>query len=256
MLKACVTPSNDHGRSNVKRLTAVIWDFDGTLVDTRDKNLAVTRVLVERVTGQSANEIPALVDRVGYEAALHRHQHWQDFYRRELGLGEEELVAAAGMWMEAQANDHTDAPCFAGVPGILERLDHLPHGIVSLNARDNITRIIGELELDTYFDEVLGFEAVPFERRKPAPDALLLCIERLEARRPGTVVYIGDHETDTLCAARAQRELHGEGHPTRVVSVAATFGCGSKVDRWSTQPDFTASTAAELEAILSALDAG
>ena len=30
-----------------EKLTAVIWDFDGTLVDTRRKNMTVARALVE-----------------------------------------------------------------------------------------------------------------------------------------------------------------------------------------------------------------
>ena len=231
-------------------LVAIIWDFDGTLVDTREKNLAVTRTLVGRVTGRSPLEIPALASRDGYDAALHRHQHWQDFYRQELGLGEEELMAAAGMWMEAQAADSTHAPCFEGLPALLDCFDHLPHGIVSLNARDNIARIIAELELAPHFDEILGFESVPLERRKPQPDALLICIERLDLKTEGTVVYVGDHETDTVCATRADRALSDAGLSTRVLSIAADFTGADTVSRWEARPDHVATSIDELGAIL------
>jgi phosphoglycolate phosphatase-like HAD superfamily hydrolase len=233
----------------MRSLNAVIWDFDGTLVDTRAKNLAVTRTLVARLTGRLATEIPALSSMVAYEAALHRHQHWHDFYRCELGLDEEQLLAAASLWMEAQAADQTAAPAFDGVVEVLDELGHVPHGIVSLNAGGNISRIIGELGIGSRFGEVLGFEAVPLERRKPQPDALLLCIERLEARVPGTVIYVGDHETDTLCALRAHESLDADGEPVRVVSVAATFGTSTDIGSWSRRPDYVARTARELLAI-------
>lgn len=233
----------------MRSLTAVIWDFDGTLVDTRAKNFAVTCTLVAQVTGSPATDVPALSSMAAYEAALLRHQHWQDFYRHELGLGEAELLEAAGLWVEAQARDRTAAPAFDGVVDVLDELGHLPHGIVSLNASDNITRIIGELGIGSRFGEVLGFEAVPFERRKPEPDALLLCMDRLNARVPGTVIYIGDHETDTLCAARAHASLDADGVPIRVVSVAAAFGTSADVGSWSKRPDYVARSARELLAI-------
>lgn len=235
-------------------LAAIVWDFDGTLVDTRAKNLAVTRMLVERVTGRTADAIPALASREGYESALHRHQHWHDFYRVELGLDEGELSAAAGLWMEAQAADRTEAPCFTGIPEVLARFDHLPHGIVSLNARDNIARIVAALELDGYFDVIFGFEAVPLERRKPEPDALLLCIDRLGARDPGTVVYIGDHETDAMCATRAHGAMSDRGKSVRVLSIAVDFGGSGSVQRWSARPDHVATSAREVREILAGLE--
>ena len=36
----------------MREVQAVIWDFDGTLVDTRQKNFNVTRALVERIKGE------------------------------------------------------------------------------------------------------------------------------------------------------------------------------------------------------------
>lgn len=237
-------------------LSAIIWDFDGTLVDTRDKNLAVTRFLVERVTGRSGQDIPALASRAGYESALQRHQHWHDFYRVELGLDDESLAEAAALWMEAQAADRTEAPCFAGVPEVLARFRHLPHGIVSLNAGENIARIVAELEIDAHFGVILGFEAVPLERRKPAPDALLLCIERLGALGPGTVVYVGDHETDALCAARAHAAMSDRGQPVRVISIAADFAGTGSVQRWKARPDHVAASAHEVIEILDGLGNG
>ena len=37
-------------------LTAVIWDYDGTLADTRAKNWRITRHIVRRFTGVDPDE--------------------------------------------------------------------------------------------------------------------------------------------------------------------------------------------------------
>ena len=51
------------------RLKAVIWDYDGTLVDSRQKNLSVTRKIVEKITNRSADEFPMLTDLEKYHRA-------------------------------------------------------------------------------------------------------------------------------------------------------------------------------------------
>jgi HAD superfamily hydrolase (TIGR01549 family) len=233
-------------------VTAVIWDFDGTLVDTRAKNLAVTRRLVRKVRGD-ARPSAALASMAAFDAALHRHQRWQDFYTRELGLRHDEVEAVAGWWMQAQIDDTTGAASFDGVEEVLQQLGHLPQGIVSLNARDNILRIVRELEIHEHFGEVLGFEAVPMHRGKPEPDALLMCIERLTDSRPGTVLYVGDHETDAICAARADTELRRQGGDIRVQSAAVEFGALSDPRGWSHQPDHVVAAPADLLGIVHGL---
>ena len=40
----------DKMNTNIK---AIIWDYDGTLCDTRPKNLIVTRKIIEHVTKKS-----------------------------------------------------------------------------------------------------------------------------------------------------------------------------------------------------------
>ena len=45
------------------RVAAVIWDFDGTLVDTRAKNIAVNRRIIEAVTGRPWTGLPEATPR-------------------------------------------------------------------------------------------------------------------------------------------------------------------------------------------------
>lgn len=220
-------------------VTAVVWDFDGTLVDTRRKNLNVTRALVELVKQSPADTFEALRSLADYERALQRHQDWQNFYRLELEMSEQELRAAGSRWMEYQIADETLAPPYDGVPDVLRKLADLPQGIVSLNDRDNILRYLDLLELDHYFHEVLGYDCVELERQKPAPDALVLCIERLTDLRAGRVVFVGDHEVDARCAHAANDHFRDEGLDIEVVSVGAFYGGGDD-SGWTARPHLRA----------------
>ncbi|MEE8549721.1 MAG: hypothetical protein V3T08_00500, partial [Gemmatimonadota bacterium] len=83
------------------RVRAVIWDFDNTLVDSREKNLAVTRRIVGRLFG-SWERFAFLRSLESYEAVLRRTTNWRDLYRTEFGLNEDEVDAASRLWTELQ----------------------------------------------------------------------------------------------------------------------------------------------------------
>lgn len=227
-------------------LTAIVWDFDGTLVDTRAKNLSVTRSLVELVKSRAADSFPALRSLGDYERALHRHSNWKDFYRVELEMTEAEVLDAGSRWMEHQLTDVTAASFYDGIPEVLAALDSVPHGIVSLNSRDNILRFLGQLRLQEHFGEVIGYEAVGLDRQKPEPDALVLCIERLTAMRPGTVLFVGDHETDAQCAHNTTCLFRERGVPVQVMAVGALYAPGADDTHWSPRPHFRARSPEEI----------
>lgn len=228
------------GSSAAAELTAIIWDFDGTLVDTRAKNLNVTRALVEEVLGRSPDAFPALRSLEDYETALHRHTDWKKFYRTELEMSDEEVLTAGSRWMKYQIRDRTAAEFYDGIPEVLRSISDVPQGIVSLNSRDNILRFLSELEVDAHFDEVLGYEAVDMHRQKPEPDALVMCIETLTESRAGKVLFIGDHETDVQCAHNTSEHFRQQEVPVEVLSIAAFYGPRRRDPTWSARPHFEA----------------
>ena len=224
----------------LEQLTAIIWDFDGTLVDTRQKNLNVTRTLTEELKGHSADRFEALRSLVHYERALQRHQDWRGFYGQELEMTEVEVLAAGSRWAEYQLADDTEAPSYDGVPEVLEQLSHLPQGIVSLNSRQNILRFLEQLALHHLFQEVIGYEAFEPHRHKPAPDALVSCIESLTGLRPGRVVYVGDHESDARCVDNTNAYFRDQRIDVDVVSVGAFYAPFADDSGWSTRPHYRA----------------
>ncbi len=221
-------------------LTAVVWDFDGTLVDTRQKNLNVTSTLVELVKGVGADSFKALRSLRHYEAALQRHHDWKAFYRQELDMSEPEMLDAGSRWAELQLADRTQARVYDGIPEVLAELSYLPQGIVSLNSRPNILRFLERLKLSGLFGQVIGYEAFDPSRHKPHPDALVSCIRSLTDLRPGKVLYVGDHETDIECAHNTTAHFAHTGVAIEVLSVGAVYAPLADDSRWSARPHYRA----------------
>ena len=151
-------------------VTAVIWDYDGTLVDTRAKNWRITRDIVRHFTGTDPDTIESLSSLDGYTVALHHYYDWRHLYMTEFGMSEETLSEAGRLWTEYQLSDDTVSPIYAGVESVLGKLRDLPHGIVSMNSKGNIERSLGNASLLDRFESVIGYEEVSEARQKPAPD--------------------------------------------------------------------------------------
>lgn len=72
--------------------------------------------------------------------------------------------------------------------------------IASGNHSDSIRRVLADLAILSGFDMVCGRDAV--ERNKPAPDQLLLILEKLEVRKQDAL-FTGDSPNDRLSAKAA-----------------------------------------------------
>ena len=220
-------------------VTAVIWDYDGTLVDTRAKNLGITRHIVRRFTGTEPGQIEGLRSLEAYTRALHRTHDWQQLYINEFGMSAGDTHEAGRLWTEYQLADTTVAPVYEGITSALTELGALPHGIVSMNSRANIERSLESKGLLDKFELVIGYEEVSAARQKPAPDGLLMCLEHLTAMKPGHVVYVGDHQMDIECARNANRTLAEKGIDIRFFAIGAAYGMGAEFGVWPSQPDYT-----------------
>ena len=228
---------------------AIIWDYDGTLVDSRHRNLSVNRSIIEALIGRPWQDFTALHSIGHYDAAVARCTNWRDFYQREFGLREDMLESAGRMWTRCHLTDETPVVTFAGVPEALRALGHLPHGIVSQNSREIIEATLGPLGLGDSFEHVIGYEQVAPGRQKPAPDGLLDCLERMTRLGPGAAFYVGDHPTDAMCVSQARREMAARGLEMDVWSIAALYG-GESIEGWPEPPDFLARTPEDIVAIV------
>lgn len=223
---------------------AVIWDYDGTLVDTRHKNWQVTRALIPAISRRPLADFPALASLEAYRAADRRSSNWRALFGREFGLNPGQVDEAGRLWTHYQLADETPAPFFDGVAAALEGLQSLPQAIFSQNSRPAIERALTAASLDAYFSQVIGYEEVGYEHQKPAPDGLLICLAGLGINR-GTVFFVGDHETDIVCARRANEVLAAQGGTMTVVAVGAAFVHDGQ-PKWTSEPDFVAQRPEEI----------
>ena len=221
-------------------IEAIIWDYDGTLVDTHIKNLNVTRKIIEQITGKTHEEFPPLKNLNNYRIVTKKAENWRTLYKDEFDLNENEIDKAGVLWSEFQLKDETKVPFYDGIIDVIKALKEYPHGIVSQNSRENITQFLQKKKMLRYFKSILGYEEVISSKQKPEPDGLMQCISELVPLNTGTVIYIGDHETDIRCAINADKVLSGNGSNLKVVSIGAFYDADTNISDWKVQPDFAA----------------
>ena len=169
--------------------TAILWDFDGTLADTRRRNYNVVRRLIAEATGRELGGIPALASPEVYDQVNRRYANWRELYALEFGLDEPETDRIGRLWSAYQLEDDTPAEIYGGIREVLEGLHQVGHGIVSQNARHQIARTLAGARLAGHFRVIVGYDDVDIKRQKPEPDGLLACLEQLTglAARPRTL---------------------------------------------------------------------
>ena len=176
------------------RYTTVLFDLDGTLLDTLDDLTdAVNRAL----------------------AACGLPQREKREVRAFLGNGARYLMEHAAPGMEAERFEKMlvdykadyDANCvvktapYPGIEALLRalRARGVKTGIIS-NKPDSAVQPLYE----TFFADTMDIAVGEREgiRRKPAPDTVLSAMERLGSA-PGETLYVGDTEVDLETARRA-----------------------------------------------------
>jgi len=178
--------------------TAIIWDLDGTLVDSApDLATALNAVLdkrgfftltTEEVRTMIGNGVPKLVER-GFNAVGVRPD-------AEQLAG---LVAIFNEEYRACATDQTHP--YPGMVEVLEEVRgmNIPMGICTNKPEAFTRQILDGLGLDRYFSSVVGGDTTG--ARKPDPEPVLACLRGLVAE-PALSLMIGDSVHD-VHAARA-----------------------------------------------------
>jgi len=231
------------------KITAVIWDFDGTLVDTSRKNFNVAKQIIADVTGKRAETFPIFQSLETYNLANRSYKNWREMYKSEYGFNEQETDRAGGPWAEYQLQDDTPIEFFPGLGRVIRSLKQFPQGIVSMNSQSHIKQTLAENKISDLFQFVVGYEEVDMRKQKPEPDGLLLCLEKLTGLASGYVFYIGDHETDVKCAANANRMLREQKPEVKIITIGALYG-SEKSGNNGLEPDYRANQTEEITDII------
>ena len=101
---------------------------------------------------------------------------------------------------------------------------------------------------------MVGYDDVPYEGQKPAPDAFFVCLDRLGiSERNLSFVYVGDHSVDIAFGRNAEAELKKDFPDARVICVALHHPGLYENNDLCFPPDFTANSSADLLSVLKKL---
>jgi pyrophosphatase PpaX len=210
------------------RFPVVLFDFDGTVLDSGQIILASMRHATKTVLGREIED-EILMAAVG-GSGLNEQMRLLDEARVD------ELVRVYRAHNEPL---HTGLSCCAGMEDALERLkdEGRKLGIVTAKRRATVALAFETVPIEHLFDVVVGSDDT--ERHKPDPAPLLHALDLLGAK-PDDAVYVGDSPFDIRAGKAAG--MH---------AVAVTWGGIHPRERLEAEgPDAVVDSAEELLAAL------
>ncbi len=177
------------------KYTTVIFDLDGTLLDTLEDLWLATNHTMEAFgwPDRTITEVRAFVG--NGTARLVKCAAPQDIDEETFN----KALAAQQEYYTAHCTDTTRP--YDGIMGLLGKLKE--HGIkmaIVSNKPQKAVESLRDLYFADYIDICVGDS--PAVRRKPQPDTVLRSIELLGSKREESV-YVGDSEVDVMTAANA-----------------------------------------------------
>ncbi|WP_299978115.1 HAD-IA family hydrolase [uncultured Pseudoteredinibacter sp.] len=217
----------------MSKLKAVLFDLDGTLIDTAPDFIRVVNQLL------AEDKRPAISDE-SIRATVSAGSRALVQLAYNLNAGDEQVEAIRERLLKLYEQQLAiDSRPFEGINELLNKLGE--HNIawgISTNKPEYYTRLLMEqLPLDPSPAIVLSPDQVP--NAKPAPDSLLIACEYIGCSVE-EAIYIGDHERDIESGKRA-------GMPT----IAAAYGyvpVGESAEDWNA--DYTIQSARDIWPII------
>ena len=220
-----------------EKLECVLFDLDGTLVDTApDFIYVLNKLLVEQkrtpihadeITARVSNGASALIE-YAFEID-HKHQDFSDLLSQLLKLYDDKI-------------NTTESTLYPGIDKLLDTLtvNKIPWGVVTNKPAVYAEKLLARLKILTNCAVLICPDHV--QNRKPSPEPILLACEKLKCRAARTV-YIGDHLRDIMAAKEA-----------RTTSIAASYGYlgpGAQAEDWDA--DFIAESPSVISKILESI---
>jgi pyrophosphatase PpaX len=183
------------------RFPVVLFDLDGTVIDSGSIILASMRHAAKEVLGTEPpeEELMAAVGGPGLEAQMR-------------ALAPDHVDELVSVYREHNEPLHDELVACEGIDDVLVALKDEGRrlGIVTAKRRATVELAFANVPLAHLFDTIVGGDET--DRHKPDPAPLLLAAERLQAD-VGDCAYVGDSPFDVRAAKAA-----------RMHAVAVTWG--------------------------------
>ena len=218
-------------------IECVLFDLDGTLIDTAPDFVAVVKQLlaehgkpplsrdsIYHTVSDGARALVKLAFGIDED-----HAEFVELTQRLLHLYYQQLQV-------------TDAALYPGLDGLLAKLERqqIPWGIVTNKPEKYTSLLLDKLNLRSRCGTLVCPDHV--SQRKPHPEPILLACRQLGVGTERTV-YIGDHRRDIEAAKNAD-----------VIAIAAAYGYlarDTKIEQW--MADFILHSPDQTEALLNSL---
>lgn len=210
-------------------ITTILFDLDGTLIDTQELILTSMRYTTQQVLKE---EIPdeLLMEKVGQPLST---QMWDYTSEKEV---HDELIRAYRKH-NAQYHDSLAKP-FPGTKEAVQSLSEMGYtlGVVTSKRHDPAVRGLELFGLNTFMKCIVG--ADDCEHHKPHPEPVLKGAELL-GTNPYTCVYLGDSPYDMQ-----------SGKAAGTTTVAALWGMFDREILEATEPDHVCASITDFESLM------
>jgi pyrophosphatase PpaX len=210
------------------RFPVVLFDLDGTVIDSGAIILASMRHAAKEVLGAEVSDevLMAAVGGPGLEAQMH-------------SPSPEKVDELVDVYRAHNEPLHDELVCCAGMDDVLVRLKDEGRrlGIVTAKRRQTVELAFARIPIAHLFETVVGGDETA--QHKPDPEPLLLALDRMDAS-PEEAAYVGDAPFDVQSAKAAG-----------VFSVGVTWGGIHTRERLEAEkPDALVNSAEELHGVL------
>lgn len=193
-------------------IDTVLFDFDGTIMDTNDVIIGSWQHVYKTLRGEEG-DLEYILSTFGEPLE----------YSMETSFPEVSVDESVKIYRDWHRERFLDMiKLFPGVREMLQEVKARGYktAIASSRLRFTLNQGLDKYDLGKYFDTVVAVEDA--ENGKPAPDIVLNTLERLDSK-PETSIMVGDSRLDILCA-------HNAGVPAVLVGWSATLAGKTKED--------------------------
>ncbi len=192
--------------SSSKVPKAIVFDLDGTLVDSGDQVMAAFRYAL------APFEIEVTVELLESVRSRNQNNLFEGILKNEDGL------IAVRRLSEHSNKSAAEVSLYPGLSSILKLLKDRGVPVAIWTGRDALSaaQIISSLDLNTHFGRLVA--GCDVAKNKPHPEGLLKLVNHFKCG-PDDVLMIGDHEHDIVGAKQA--------------------GCRSALAFWNGRKDFS-----------------